>query len=315
MQTQTAPINNIAGKKERIDPYQVVTDTILKHLEEGVVPWRCPWNREVGRPHNYQTGRTYRGINQMLLGCRRFASPFWLTFHQVKSLGGSIRKGERGTMVVKYGRFQPKDNAEAQPSDGEKKKSAFFLKEYVVFNSLQTEGIKFPTVEKQPLLIEPRRIKIAEEIVATMPQPPVIMEGQRNMAFYKPSTDTVFMPAFGSFASAEDYHLTLFHELIHATGHESRLNRKTLIETDGFGGKVYSQEELVAEMGAAFLGLEADIVQDNHLQAASYIQSWLDVLREPDHKRWLVIAANQAARASDFILGIKQSVIADAPNS
>jgi antirestriction protein ArdC len=184
-----------------------------------------------------------------------------------------------------------------------------------VFNSLQTEGIKFPTVEKQPLLIEPRRIKIAEEIVATMPQPPVIMEGQRNMAFYKPSTDTVFMPAFGSFASAEDYHLTLFHELIHATGHESRLNRKTLIETDGFGGKVYSQEELVAEMGAAFLGLEADIVQDNHLQAASYIQSWLDVLREPDHKRWLVIAANQAARASDFILGIKQSVIADAPNS
>jgi antirestriction protein ArdC len=93
------------AKKERIDPYQVVTDTILKHLEEGVVPWRCPWNREVGRPHNYQTGRTYRGINQMLLGCRRFASPFWLTFHQVKSLGGSIRKGERGTMVVKYGRF------------------------------------------------------------------------------------------------------------------------------------------------------------------------------------------------------------------
>lgn len=312
MQTQTAPINNNAAKKERIDPYQVVTDIILKHLEEGVVPWRRPWNREVGRPRNFHTGKTYRGVNLMMLAWRNFASPLWLTFQQVKTLGGSVRKGERGSMVVKWGRFKPKENQPDEQAENGSKKAKFYLKEYTVFNSTQVEGIQFPTVEKQPLLAKPKRIKIAEEIVAMMPQPPVIMEGQRDMACYKPSTDTVFMPAIGSFKGAEDYHLTLFHELIHATGHESRLNRKTLVETDGFGGKVYSQEELVAEMGAAFLGLEADIVQDNHLNAAAYIQSWLDVLREPDHKRWLVFAATQATKAAEFILGIKQPEYQDA---
>ena len=99
----------------------------------------------------------------------------------------------------------------------------------------------------------------------------------------------------------ENFYGTLFHELIHATGHESRLNRKTLIENDGFGGKVYSEEELVAEMGAAFLATEADIVRDDHEQSAAYLQSWIKALKE-NHRRWIVRAANQAGKAADFIM-------------
>lgn len=314
--TRTAPAPSSANteNRERLDPYQFVTDMIVGHLEKGVVPWRCPWNREVGRPRNFHTGKTYRGVNLLMLGWRGFASPYWLTFQQVKTLGGSVRKGERGSIVVKWGSFKDKEAQPDEQAEDGKKKAKFYLKEYTVFNAAQTEGIQFPAVNGKPHMPEEKRVEVAEEMVANMPQRPNIMEGQRDMAFYKPSTDTIHMPAFGSFESAEAYHLTLFHELCHATGHESRLNRKTLVETDGFGGKVYSQEELVAEMGAAYLAMEADIVAEDHAQSAAYIQSWLDVLREPDHKRWLVFAATQAAKAADFVLGIPQPEYQDAKN-
>jgi antirestriction protein ArdC len=134
-----------------------------------------------------------------------------------------------------------------------------------------------------------------------MPSPPEIRQGKYDEACYDRATDTVDMPAMKSFESGEAFYATLFHELVHATG-QSRLNRKTLIESDGFGGEIYSQEELVAEMGAAFLNAEADIARDNHEQSAGYIKGWLDVLRDKDHKRWIVQAANQAAKATDFIL-------------
>lgn len=303
---QTVPARGRAAeKRDHADPYQLVTDTILKHLENGVVPWRRPWSRRVGKPRNFHTGKTYRGVNLLLLGLSDYASPFWLTFRQVKALGGGVRKGERGATVVNWGSFTPKHEDTDDQGEGGKRRSRHYLKKYVVFNAAQTEGIQFPPAVLATTRPESERVEAAERLVAEMPQRPVIMEGQRDAAFYRPATDTVFMPAFGSFATAEDYHLTLFHELIHATGHATRLSRKTLVENDGFGGKVYSQEELVAEMGAAYLGLEADIVQDNHLNAAAYIQSWLDVLREPDHKRWLVIAASQAAKAVDFVLGVR----------
>lgn len=310
----SAPIQTSEAKTVRRDLYQLVTDTIIKHLEEGVVPWRCPWNRQTGKPRNFHTGKPYRGINQLLLGLHRYASPYWLTFNQVKVLGGSVLKGERGNIVVKYGSFQPKPEENMPGDDADKPKKRLYLKEYFVFNAVQTEGIKFPAVNGKPQMLGERRVEVAEQMVAHMPQRPNIMEGQRDRAFYKLSTDTIHMPAFGSFENAEAYHLTLFHELVHATGHESRLNRTTLMETDGFGGRVYSQEELVAEMGAAYLAMEADIVADGHEQSAAYIQNWLEVLREPDHKRWLVFAATQAAKAADFILGIKQPEYQDAKN-
>ena len=136
-----------------------------------------------------------------------------------------------------------------------------------------------------------------------MPSPPRIQEGVKTEACYRRAIDLVDMPARGSFDTLEDFYGTLFHEIVHASGHESRLNRKTVVENDGFGGKVYSEEELVAEMGAAFLATDADIVRDDHEQSAAYLQSWIKALGKEDHRRWIVRAANQAGKAADFILG------------
>ena len=300
---QEAP--GVSKQSQRRDPWQLVTGLILHHLENGVVPWRCPWNRAVGRPRNFHTGKPYQGVNLLLLGCRSFASPYWLTIHQANQLGGRVRKGEHGSIVVKYGRYQRQVEDEgAEPGET---KAAFFLKEYTVFNATQIDGVNFPEAATAPQLPEPKRIEVAEQIVAAMPSRPEIAEGKKTRACYSPAKDRIEMPAFNRFENAEGYYQTLFHELIHATGHSSRLNRDTLMKGDGFGGKEYSKEELVAEMGAAFLGMEADIVLDQHEQSAAYLRGWLDALREPDHVRWLVQAGNQATKAAQFVLGNYQS--------
>lgn len=301
----------MSHKPARNDPYQLVTDSILAHLERGVVPWRCPWNRTTGRPRNFYTGRAYQGVNVLLLGLLHFPSPWWMTFRQAKERGGSVRKGEHGAVVMKFGRYD-KAVKNGEPAEN---KTTLFLKSYRVFNATQIEGIEFPLVESGPQLDASQRITRAEQIVVQMPQPPTISEGRTTRACYRRQSDTIEMPAFARFASPEDFHLTLFHELIHSTGHESRLARKGVTESDGFGGKTYSQEELVAEMGAAFLGMEAQIVRDHNEQSAAYLKAWLDTLRVQEHRRWIVQAANQAGRAADFILGRRadDSSLAPAP--
>lgn len=294
-----------SGKPPRPDPYEQVTNLIIEHLERGVVPWRCPWNRETGRPRNFSTGKAYRGVNTILLGCRYAASPWWMTYRQASERGGHVRKGERGAMVVKYGTFDPKDAApptsEAAPEAKATKRG--YLRSFTVFNATQIEGIEFPAPQQGPQLPPDQRIAQAEAIVQQMPQRPVIHEGRGTRALYRPSLDEVEMPTFGSFESAEAFHLTMFHELAHSTGHASRLNRPSLVQHDEFGGPVYSQEELVAEMASAFVGMEAGIVRDRHEQSAAYLNSWLAVLKAKDHRRWIVQAASQAALAADFILG------------
>jgi antirestriction protein ArdC len=285
------------------DPYQSVTDIIIEHLERGVVPWRCPWQREVGIPRNFHTGKTYNGINVLLLGMRHLPSPYWLTFRQAQERGGHVRKGERGAHVIKVGESKsssPQDEVFDDPAQPQRK--LLFLREYTVFNATQIEGIEFPATPGIPALSPNDRIEAAEQLVSEMQLPPVIQEGKSTVACYRMATDTVHMPAIASFESAEAYYHTLFHELIHSSGHPSRLNRESLIKHDGFGGKVYSQEELVAEMGAAFLGMETHLVHDAHEQSAAYLQSWLDVLRVKEHKRWIIHAASHASKAASFIL-------------
>ena len=284
--------------KKFIDPYKIVTDTIIAQLEKGLVPWRCPWRKDVGMPRNFHTGQQYHGINVILLSSRRFVSPYWMTWNQIKVRGGSVQKGEHGSVVVKYGKFKKK----TVTNGTDEEKARFYLKGYKVFNALQIKGIDFPAVPSVAPTPPEERIEMAEAIVAGMPSLPQITEGRHTAARYRRLSDTVDMPARGSFDVQENFFLTLFHELAHSTGHESRLNRKSLIENDGFGGKVYSEEELVAEMGAAFLGAEADIVRDDYEQSAAYLRGWLDALSDKDHRRWIVRAANQAAKAADFIL-------------
>jgi antirestriction protein ArdC len=289
----------------RRDPYQAVTDLILEHLEKGTVPWRCPWNREVGRPCNFQSGKPYRGINALLLGWRHFASPWWLTYRQAQERSGQVRKGERGAMVVKYGTFDANSAGGSDidlSADTPAKRKLGYLRLFTVFNATQIDGIEFPATLGAPLRAESERIARAKAIVAAMPNRPNLFEGERTRAYYNVSTDSVFMPALGSFESEESYYMTLFHEFIHASGHSTRLNRDTLVTHGEFGGPVYSREELVAEMGAAFLGMEAEIVMDRHEQSAAYLNGWLTALKAKEHRKWIVQAAAQAAKAADYIL-------------
>ncbi len=286
------------GETKRFDAYQTVTDSILQQLEQGVVPWRCPWDRRVGRPRNFASGHDYQGINVLLLGTRRFASPHWLTMRQANDLGGQIRKGEHGTLIVKYGRHDRRTKGREE----EEARKVYYLRGYTVFNSLQIDGVEFPAEEERPQPGPEQRIEYAERIVAQMPSKPTIKEGRKLQACYRVPTDTIEMPALSRFESAEAYYNVLFHEIIHSTGHESRLNRKSLTGATTPVMVEYSKEELVAEMGAAFLSMEADIVQDEHEQSAAYLQAWLDTLREPNRKRWIVEAASLAAKAASHVL-------------
>lgn len=287
-------------EEKRFDPYQAVTDAIVAHLEKGTVPWRRPWDNRVGRPANLASGHAYQGINVLLLGMRGFASPHWLTLRQANDLGAQVRKGERGTLIVKAGKHEQRRKGEE-----DKVRTTFFLRGYTVFNALQIDGLNVPSQGERPELPCDERIAAAERIVTAMKAKPVIHEGRTVRASYSLPTDTVDMPDRSRFESAERFQMVLFHELIHSTGHESRLNRASLVGATSSVMSEYSKEELVAEMGAAFLGMEAGIVDDGHEQSSAYIESWLKVLQEPNRKRWIVEAGSQAARAARFILGLE----------
>jgi antirestriction protein ArdC len=282
------------------DAYQVITDRIVGLLEKGVVPWQKPWQGGELMPRNLVSQREYRGVNVFLLHAMLYESPFWLTFNQAKELGGHVKKGERACPVVFWKWLDVA--AQGEPTG---KKRVPFLRYYSVFNVAQCEDIP---QDKIPALSGNKRehspIEEAERIVAAMPKRPEIRHGG-GRACYSPSFDRVDMPKPETFVSGQDYYSVLFHELTHSTGHESRLNRKGVSASDGewsaFGSTPYAREELVAEMGAAFLSGQAGIVERTISNSASYLQSWLERLKED--RRLVVQAAAQAQKAADFILG------------
>ena len=283
--------------------YEVITGQIVEQLERGVVPWARPWKVDGLAPSNLVSRRPYRGINVYLLGFRSATTPWWLTFRQAKALGGSVRAGERSTPVI-FWRWV--DRAERgsgdEPSCSEQRRERLpVLRYYSVFNLDQTEGIdlaKVPAVD--PSAIDD--VPTAEEIVARFPDPPAIEHMAQPRAFYRPSTDSVTMPPRSAFERTEGYYSTLFHELTHATGHAKRLARPGFDKNHAspFGSEPYAREELVAELGAAFLcgeaGLEPDISN-----SAAYIDHWRQQLSRDS--RLVITAAQQAQRAADFILG------------
>jgi antirestriction protein ArdC len=271
------------------DVYQVVTDQIIKLLESGTIPWRKPWKGVNHVPRNLMSRKAYRGINLFLLNAASYSSPFWLTFRQAQALGGTIRKGEKSFPVVFWKLLE-------EERDGEKHHIPF-LRYHPVFNVAQCDGIHVPIPEGIQQEFHP--IKQCEEVVSHMPNAPRIQHGGEH-ALYSPPLDIVKMPDAPTFESAEAYYTTLFHELVHSTGHGSRLNRKEVTETNRFGSDPYSREELVAEMGAAFLSGHCGIEDKTLNQSASYIQSWLEKLK--DDRRLVVQAAALAQKASDYIL-------------
>jgi len=296
----------------RQDIYSQVTDRIIEQLEAGVVPWKSPYFSKVGFPRNFSTGKAYQGINVFLLGSLRFTSPFFLTFIQAKELGGHIRKGEHGSLVVKYGTYSKEDDAAAAGEDAEQRR---YLKAYTVFHASQIEGIEFPAPQNLPELSITEKTDRARAIVAGMPNPPRIVEGAA-VPCYRPSTDTVHMPESAYFDSEEALFSTLFHELTHSTGSLTRLARKSLLENRGIdaagdtASKTYAEEELVAEMGASFLNAHAGIIEDELSNSAAYLQSWMDALKGKDAKGWIIRAASQAQKAANYILDLHPEEVA-----
>lgn len=274
--------------------YQIITDRIIELLKQGTVPWQRPWKSNM----NLVSKKPYRGINTFLLAATRFESPFWVSFNQCKKIGGAIKSGAKATMVIFWKVYEK----ETEDDEGELKKNRrFVLRYYNVFNTDQCEGIKVPAIEEH----DHEPIEVCETVVRDMPKRPEIRHGS-NGAYYFPAEDSVSLPRLKAFTSPEEYYSTLFHELTHATGHVCRLGRHG---TEGyashrFGSPDYSREELVAEMGAAFLCGQCGIENRTINNSAAYVKSWMSRLSSEPHL--VITAAAQAQKASDFILGTFQ---------
>jgi antirestriction protein ArdC len=303
---EEAPMNKKVAATTKPSVYQVVTDRIIASLKTGVIPWEKPWQSPHFSggpfPRNFRTGKPYRGINIMLLWSCSYNSPFWLTFNQAKELNGSVRKGEKGTQIVFYKQLRDRQKADDDQAPEGDRRAPFVLTYHTVFNVEQCDGLTLPQVEQptQPNQVEVD--KTSEAIVSGWSNRPILQLTSETeyRAYYRPGTDTVHMPARARFVDAPHYYSTLFHELIHSTGHETRLNRTF---GERFGDELYSKEELVAEMGAAFLCAIADTANENtERNTTAYIQNWISKLQEDN--RLIIHAAGNAQRAVDLILGI-----------
>jgi antirestriction protein ArdC len=295
--------------------YQLVTDRILALLQKGVVPWKKPWKTSGGSalPRNLVSGRPYRGINVFLLIAQSFGSPYWLTFKQALKLDGHVRRGERGTPIV-FWRIDQNTSEDCDEDESGRGHRRILLRYYTLFNVGQCEGIEVPGAEEIGPCFDP--IPACEAVYAAMPNPPELRHGGER-AFYRRDEDLVQLPKPETFSSREHYYSTQFHELAHATGHRSRLNRfEELANSGGFGSPSYAREELVAEMTAAMicgmLGIDPVKVEaissvggEELLEcSAAYLQHWIGVLQ--DDSRALVIAAARAQKAADYILRRQQ---------
>lgn len=297
--------------EDRTSLYDDITNKIIAELEAGRVPWVQPWGTAakapLALPKSAATGRQYSGINILILwGAateRAFTGQSWLTFRQALSLGGHVRKGERGTTVVYADRFVPVDEQRRAHENGEEAQAVPFLKRFTVFNSDQCDGlppeIATTAPPPPPGLIEPR---VEYLIKATG----IDFRIGGNRAFYAPTEDYVQVPPPQAYFEPINWHRTALHELAHASGHPSRLNRDL---SGSFGTKKYAFEELVAEISSAFGCASLGIVPT--VRHADYIASWLDVLREDN--RAIIRAASQASKVADYLLGFLPEPAVDMP--
>lgn len=299
--------------------YEIVTEKVLAALESGVAPWRKTWRGSSGSPGlpaSMSTRRPYRGANVFLLwvaaATAGYSSRWWGTYEQVRRLGGQVRKGERSTLVTFWRRTERKVEVEDEDEDGgEEVRGGFVLRYFAVFNEQQADwpdGSPFaePAEEGSEEEKLSRRLESAEEVLRGYRGGPPIAHGG-DVAAYNILTDTIRMPGFDDFESPEAYYSTCFHEVTHSTGHAKRLGRegvKDLGPGHGFGSESYAREELVAEMGAAFLCAEAGIENAAVLEnSAAYLRNWASRLRSDP--RMFVTAAAQAQKAADHVLGRK----------
>lgn len=289
------------GLPVELDIYQSVTDRIISALEAGTAPWVRPWST-LGdvRPRNGLTGHVYRGINTWVLSSQAqalgYASPRWLTFRQAVTLGGRVRRGEHGTRVVYFRMTELPDRAAPVPSassNGVSTRVVPLLRTFTAFNLAQIEGLPASMVDAVPE--PPAWIPETEaERLITASGAQIRHGGDR--AYYQPSLDHIQLPLPKAFADAGSYYGTALHELTHWTGHPSRCARSL---TGRFGDAAYAMEELIAEMGAAYLCAHCGI--DGQLQHPAYLARWLRVLRAD--KRAIFTAATRAQQAADHLVG------------
>jgi antirestriction protein ArdC len=278
--------------------YEIVTDRIIAAMEEGIVPWQKPWTG-TGGPTSLSTGKPYRGINSLILDViamlERYELPLWGTYKQAKALGGNVRKGEKGTLVVLW---KP---IEKEKEDGTTE-SFMMLRYFTVFNVAQMDDIEIP----EKFLVKREPVAVLDGVAEALAYPggPIVRHAQQDKAYYSPAKDEIVLPRLEQFSSAERYAATALHEVTHSTGHEDRLDRGL---GNTFGCEKYAQEELVADIGAAMLATHLGIKVEWE-QHAAYLASWLQVLKED--RKMIVQAAQKAQKAVDHVLDVDPAAAA-----
>ena len=299
----------------KADPYQRVTERILADLERGVTPWTRPWSAEalagrVTRPLR-ATGEPYGGINVILLWMEAVAhgytSPSWMTYKQAQAFGGQVRRGETGAPVVYYGTATKRaegagsGTSTGEMFEGEEGREVRFLKSYTVFNAAQIDGLpgRFHAVPAEaPALPACERVNAAEAWFAAIG---ATVEHGGTKAYYAAGADRIQLPPFEAFRDAHGYYATRGHETVHWTSHVSRLARS--FGRERWGDEGYAREELVAELGAAFLAADLGLALEPREDHAAYLASWITVLR--NDRRAIVSAAAHAERAVRYLHGLQ----------
>jgi len=286
---------------ERKDVYSRITAQIVEHLEKGVRPWIRPWNAEhaagrITRPLRHN-GQPYSGINILSLWmsalAQNFAAPIWMTYRQASELNAHVKKGEKGSLVVYANAITRTERDDKTGQDGEREIP--YMKGYTVFNVEQIEGLPEIFYAKAvPTLDSVARIDRAEKFFANWGA--TIKHGGTR-AYYAQELDYVQMPPFEAFRDSESYYSILAHELAQWTKHPQRLDRD--LGRKSWGDQGYSREELVAELGSAFLCADLELHQEASEENAAYIATWLEVLKH-DH-RAIFAAAAHAQKAADYL--------------
>jgi len=296
------PNTQQSSDQPRASLYDEVTDRIVTELEQGIVPWAQPWagsGAALGLPRSATTRRNYSGINILILWNavikRGFTSQEWLTFRQALSLGGHVRKGERGTVICYADSFVPRGERERAREQGEDPSTVPFLKRFTVFNVGQCEGLPAHITPAPRILSEIELSPDAEALIAATGARIVTASGE---AFYDRTEDAICLPSREAHVSTADFYCTAFHELGHWTAHPSRLARDL---QNRFGSEAYAREELIAELTSAFLCAHLGIVPQ--VRHTDYLGHWLQILKADS--RAIFHAASQASKASDFIFAFR----------
>lgn len=273
--------------------YEIINQKILAKLEAGVIPWRHPWT--AGSPKNAVTGNTYKGFNIFRLGMEEYENPNWVSFKQAKQLGGSVTKKQKSTQIIYWKMLEFKDKETGDD------KTVPMLRYHNMFNIEQTDlcdDERFSVVKNDNDPIE-----VCESIVANYTKGPKVTHADSARAYFEHNADIVNIPRITAFDTSEDYYSVLFHEFTHSTGHHTRLERRKEGEHRARKSDAYYFEEIIAELGASYLGGETGIDYHTFDNSASYIDGYYNALKSDP--KLFVKAASAAQKAVEFIKGVK----------